>query len=478
MAADPDLCWASAGELAARLRRREVSSEELVRNALTRHDETHASLNAITHVDADGALAAARACDERMAQALRRSETLSPVHGIPVTVKELIEVRGLPCRYGSRTMADHVPERDAPSVERLRAAGAVILGTTNTSEFGFRGYTDNRLHGVTRNPWDPLRTPGGSSGGAASSVAAGVTPFALATDGGGSIRNPSGFTGLVGIKAQFGRVPVFPASATPTLAHVGPIARNAEDAARLLQVIAGPDERDWTSLQPAIDAAPGLDGSTPLRVAFSPTMGYGKLDPEVERLVGRAVAGLEAVCGPIERVDTVCDDESELLLTEFIGGCSARLGAAVDERPEDIDPTLLRMVVAFRTGSAASYTTMLMRRAAMRERLRAFFDRWDVLLTPMTPCVAWRIGERAPVGYEAYRLWTFFGYPFNLTGQPAATLPCGLSSEGLPVGLQVVVRPQRERVLMDLLQQFEPVLGFTGCRAALAGFPGTGTGRS
>jgi aspartyl-tRNA(Asn)/glutamyl-tRNA(Gln) amidotransferase subunit A len=473
MRSDPDLNFASAGVLAGRLRRREVSSEELVRNTLARIDETQPLLNAFTHVDADGALAAARDCDARLADALRHGRALPALHGIPVSVKELIEVAGLPCRYGSQTMAGHVPDRDAPSVARLRAAGAVIVGMTNTSEFGFRGYTDNLLHGVTRNPWDLTRTPGGSSGGAAASVAAGVTPVALATDGGGSIRNPAGFTGLVGIKAQFGRVPVFPASATPTLAHVGPIARCVEDAALLLRAVSGPDDRDWTSLQPPLDATPGLAASGPLRVAFSPTLGFGRLEPDVEYAVRTAVTRLEAVTGPITPVDTVCEDESELLLAEFIGGCSARLGTAVDRHPEQVDPSLLRLVQAFRTRTVVEHTGLLLRRAALRERMRQCFTRWDVLLTPMTPCVAWRIGERAPAGYEGFRLWTFFGYPFNLTGQPAGTLPCGLSPQGLPIGLQVVVRPQHEPLLIDLMQRFEAVLGGTALRPRLDTGAGT-----
>jgi len=462
--ADLDLCYAGVDELARLLRRRSVSAVEVTRNALVRLNETNPDLNAFTHVDADGALATAHNCDTRIARSIRHREPISPWCGVPVSVKELIEVRGLPCRYGSRTMVDHVPRDDAPSVARLRAAGAVILGMTNTSEFGFRGYTDNLLHGVTRNPWDLGRTPGGSSGGAASSVAAGITPVAVATDGGGSIRNPASFTGLVGIKPQFGRVPVYPPSATPTLAHVGPMSRSAADAARLLRLLAGPDPRDWTSLQPSIDDLPGFLETRPLRVAFSPTFGYGRIEPEVREVVSVAVAKLDRALGPVEVQETICEDESELLLTEFIGGCSARLGDAVIERPGDIDPLLLKLILAFRERSVESYTSLLRRRASFRDHMRLFFDRWDVLISPMTPCTAWRIGERAPAGYESYRLWTFFGYPFNLTGQPAGTLPCGYTPSGLPVGLEVVVKPQRENLLMGLLLEAEMVLGANGVR--------------
>jgi len=459
MAADLELSYASAAALRARYLAGSLSATELVHNTLARIDETNPALNALTHVDAEGALAAARACDVQIAASRRTGAPLPALCGIPATVKELIEVRGLPCRYGSRTMAQHIPAADAPSVARLRAAGAIIVGMTNTAEYGFRGYTENPLNGLTRNPWDLNRSPGGSSGGAVASVAAGVTPIALGTDGGGSIRNPCSFTGLVGIKAQFGRVPVYPASATPTLAHVGPIARHAEDAARLLQVIAGPDGRDWTSMQAPLAEGAGLSDSAPLRIACSPSFGYGKIEPEVAEAFERALTLLRPLCGPIAVEKDICSDESELFMAEFIGGCSARLGRLVEERPDDIDPMLLKLVLAFRERSAASYTELLQRRFAVREQMRQVFERWDVLLSPMTPCTAPQIGQRAPAGYESYRLWTFFGYPFNLTGQPAATLPCGFSAAGLPIGLQIVVQPQREQLLIDLLMRFEQVFG-------------------
>jgi len=458
MAVDIELCYADLATLGKLLRGRSLSSVELLTNALQRLSDTHAALNAFTHIDAEGALAAAEACDEHRARQRASDPALHALHGIPVSVKELIEVRGLPCRYGSQTRRDHVAVDDAPSVARMRAAGAVIIGMTNTSEYGFRGYTDNLLHGVSRNPWDTLRTPGGSSGGAASSVAAGVTPVALATDGGGSIRNPASFTGLVGIKAQFGRVPVYPASATPTLAHVGPLARNAADAQCLLCTIMGPDLRDPTSLQGALDEHPGLDTMRALRIAFSPTLGYGKVDQDVAQQVNAALPHIEAQYGPITHIDQVCDDLTDVHVAEFIGGCSARLGSAVDERPETIDPMLLKWVRDFRQQPAQRYVELLQQRLRFRDRMQRFFDDWDVLLTPMTPCTAWRVGERAPPGYESYRMWTFFGFPFNLSGQPAATLPCGFNEAGLPVGLQIVVRQQHEQLLFDLLAGIEALL--------------------
>ena len=470
MAADLELSYKSASSLRALYLAGSVSATEVVKNTLARIDETNTDLNALTYVDAEGAIETARTCDIAIANSRKTGAELPPLCGIPVSVKELIEVGGMPCRYGSRTMSSHVPARDAPSVERLRASGAIIIGMTNTSEYGYRGYTDNMLNGLTRNPWDLARSPGGSSGGAVSSVAAGVTPIALGTDGGGSIRNPCGFTGLVGIKAQFGRVPIYPASATPTLAHVGPIARHADDAVRLLNVIAGPDFRDWTSLQPPIgDENDSISQTRPLRIAYSPTFGYGKIEPEVFKVLNQAINLIQHDLGPIAVEENICQDESELFMAEFIGGCSARLGAKIEDCPNDIDPMLLKLVLAFRERSAASYTELLQRRYVLREHMRRFFDRWDVLLSPMTPCTAFKIGQRAPVGYENFRLWTFFAYPFNLTGYPAATLPCGFSTAGLPIGLQIIVPPQREKLLIELLMHFEKILCCNNRRPSMIG---------
>lgn len=458
MAADQSLSFASAAELSLLLERRAVSSEDLVRNALKRLEETQPLLNAFTHIDESGALRTARACDDERFRLRVNDAPLSPLHGVPVSVKELIEVAGLPCRYGSRTMASHVAAQDAPSVARVKRAGAVILGTTNTSEFGFRGFTDNPLQGLTRNPWDLRCTPGGSSGGAASSVAAGITPLALGTDGGGSIRNPSSFTGLVGIKPQFGRVPVFPVSATSTLAHVGPMTRCAADARTLLNVMAGPDPRDWNSSMPPMSDLPGWLPAEPPRIAFAESMGYGKVDSEVSSLVRGAIGRLRSVCSIVDFTDPICEDESELFVAEFIGGVHARLGSVLEAQPHDIDPLLLRMLRAFEQMPATRYAALLRRRHAHRERIRRFFENWDILLTPMTPCAAWPVTERAPAGYESFRLWTFFGYPFNLTGQPAANLPCGYTAAGLPVGMQVVVNPYRETLLCDALERFEKAI--------------------
>ncbi|MEZ5906186.1 MAG: amidase family protein [Geminicoccaceae bacterium] len=300
MPLDPILAL-DATELAARIARRELSPVEVVAASLARLDETEPTLNAFVAVDRDGARAAA----VRAEQAVRAGETLGPLHGVPVSVKDLIDVAGLPARYGSLTLQDQVAGEDAPSVARLRAAGAIVIGKTTTSELGYRGYTKSLVHGNTANPWDPTRTPGGSSGGAVASVAAGVIAAGARHRWRRLDPLPAAFTGLVGIKAQFGRVPVWPASATPTLAHVGPLARSVADAALLLDVVAGPHPGD-PSFLPEMEEPPAAATLTDLRIAFAPTSGYGHVDEPVARAVAAAVSRLGEALPSVTTVDSVC----------------------------------------------------------------------------------------------------------------------------------------------------------------------------
>lgn len=452
----------SAGDLARLIRTRQVSPVEVVRRALERLDETEPFLNAFVARNDEASLAAARSIE----QAIMRDDYVGPLAGVPISVKDLIDVSGMPCQYGSLTMADYVPSEDAPSAARLRAAGAIIIGKTATSEFGLRGYTESPVHGVTSNFWDLTRTPGGSSGGAVTSVAAGVTPIALGTDGGGSIRAPCSLTGLSGIKAQHGRVPIYPPSATPTLAHVGPIARCMTDAALVLSVIAGRDLRDHTSLLPdlgPVSASNPVDCSR-LRVAYSPTLGYARVAPEIAGIVDTAVKHLQSLLPNVVQVDDVCPDPGEILATEFVGGCSARLGDLVDTVPEKIDPVVVQAIEDFRKLPATRLAAVQRQRLEHRKRLFDFFENYDVLLTPTTPTAAWHIGPGVPPGYEDVPVWVFFTYPFNLTGQPAASVPCGFTDDGLPVGLQIVVRPLEEELLIPVACAAETVLGAAGQR--------------
>jgi aspartyl-tRNA(Asn)/glutamyl-tRNA(Gln) amidotransferase subunit A len=445
----------TAGALARDIAGRKVSPLEAVEAALARIGETEPELNAFVQVDAEGALAAAR----RAEGDVMAGKPLGPLHGVPVSIKDLIDVEGLRTTYGSLTLEDNVARADAPSVARLRAAGAIILGKTTTSEFGYRGYTRSLLHGNTRNPWNLGRTPGGSSGGAVASVAAGVTAIALGTDGGGSVRAPCSLTGLVGIKANYARIPVWPGSATSTLAHVGPIARTVDDAGLILSVCAGADLRDPFSLLQPIGEPPSAADLSGLRVAFSPTLGYGRVDAPLAAAVSEAVGKLGPVFPDIELVEQVCSDEGAVLAAEFMGGCSARLGDIVDSTPDLIDPPLLAAIRAFRAMNTDRFTRLLWRRQQLRENMRQFFERYDLLITPTLPCTAWDIERGAPPGHEDASAWSYFTYPFNLTGQPAGSLPCGLSADGLPIGLQLVVPVCGEARLLAAMRAAEAALG-------------------
>ena len=448
----------TAVELARDIAARKLSPVEVVEASLRRIEETEPRLNAFVQVDANGAMAAAH----RAESDVMGGKPLGPLHGVPVSVKDLIDVQGLKATYGSLTLKDSIAPADAPSVERLRAAGAIVIGKTTTSEFGYRGYTKSLVHGNTRNPWDLGRTPGGSSGGAVASVAAGVSAIALGTDGGGSIRAPCSLTGLVGIKANFSRIPVWPASATATLAHVGPITRTVDDAALLLSVCAGPDPRDAFSLMQAIGEPPKPEEVRGLRVAFSPTLGYARVEAPVAAAVAAAVDKLRVAFPSIELVEHVCPDQGEILAAEFIGGCSARLGDVVDTGPDLIDPPLLAAIRAFRATATDRFTRLLRRRLQHREAMRQFFARYDLLLTPATPCTAWDIERGLPPGHENAIVWSYFTYPFNLTGQPAGSLPCGLGPDGLPIGLQLVAPLCGEARLVGAMRAAEAILG-TAC---------------
>jgi aspartyl-tRNA(Asn)/glutamyl-tRNA(Gln) amidotransferase subunit A len=440
-----------ATELAARIAGRKISPVEVIDAALARLEATQPALNAFVAVDAEGARRAARAAE----MAVMRGDALGPLHGVPVSIKDLIDVVGLPTRNGSLTMKDNIARADAVAVERLRRAGAIILGKTATPEFGYQLITKSLLHGITRNPWNLALTPGGSSGGAVASVAAGVTPIALGTDGGGSIREPCSLTGLAGIKANFSRVPVWPASANPMLVHVGPIARSVADAALVLGIVAGPDRRDPFSLMEPIGRE--LDPRTvrTLRIAYSPTLGFAKVDAPVERVVAAAIDRLRPVF-PLEKVTEVCPDATDIHSAIFFGGMSARLGDLVSTSPDLLDPPLVAAVKRFREMSVDTYLRLARNQVEFRETLRRFFERYDLLLTPTLECVAWDVEQPMPPGHENIG---YFLRPFNLTGQPAASISCGLTPDNLPVGLQVVAPLGGEATLISALRVIEATLG-------------------
>ena len=447
--------YASALDLLSAIKTRAVSPVEVMQDCLSRMEQLEPSLNCFVTATPEAALDAAR----RAERAIMAGDPLGALHGIPISVKDLIAVSGVRQTFGSRTLANNMAGTDAPSVERIKAAGACIIGKTTTTEFGCKGGGLSPLSGVTRNPWNLSKTPGGSSLGAASSVAAGLTPFALGTDGGGSIRLPSSFCGLFGIKAQFGRVPVYPVSATPTLAHVGPLARTVRDAALLLGVISGHDRRDASSVAGTVpDYLAACDKSVHgMRIAWSPTLGGRSPDASVLAACEAAVAVFQSLgCDVVLWDDLAGADPIDLWMAEFYAGVGTRLKSSLQNTKDEIDPAVVHMLEPALHQTLESYYTKVFSRYDFREKIRARFETIDLLLTPTTPVPAFDAGLDSPPGYgDNIISWMSYTYPFNLTGQPAASVPAGFTADGLPIGLQMVARMNCETDIFRAAAAFE-----------------------
>jgi aspartyl-tRNA(Asn)/glutamyl-tRNA(Gln) amidotransferase subunit A len=456
---DADLCWLPARELAALIRDKQVSPVEVVDAVLARMESVNPRLRAFCAVAADYAREAAAAAEV----AVMMGEALGPLHGVPVSVKDLVFTRRLCTAGGSRLFADHVPEEDAVCVERLRGAGAILLGKTTTSEFGHKAVTESPLCGITRNPWDPALTPGGSSGGAAVAVSTGLGPLAIGTDSGGSIRIPAAFCGVYGLKPSFGRVPQFPAfPGWETLSHTGPMARTVRDAALLLDVIAGPDDRDRWSL-PADAGGPFRDacdaGVAGLSVAWSPDLGHALVDPEIARVCEEAAARFESLGCHVEVVTPSWDNPEEM----FRVIAAAELHGAWGDRPGTdaarMDRSLVALLRHGATIDAPRYLAAAQRRRDFWTEVQRFLARFDFLITPtvaVPPFPVGRAGLNEIHGRAVSPLaWIPFAFPFNLTGQPAATVPAGFTASGLPVGLQIVGRRHADRTVLAASAAFE-----------------------
>jgi aspartyl-tRNA(Asn)/glutamyl-tRNA(Gln) amidotransferase subunit A len=451
-----ELALLPATELLARYKARSLSPVEAAQAALARIAALNPKLNAFCLVDEAGALAAARESERRW----RRGEPLGSVDGVPVSVKDLLLTKGWPTLRGSMAIAREQPwEEDAPVVARLRESGAVLLGKTTTPEFGWKGVTDSPLTGITRNPWNPTLTPGGSSGGAAAAAATGMGALHLGTDGGGSIRIPASFTGIVGFKPSFGRVPAYPLSPFGTLAHIGPMTRTVADAALMLNVLAQPDPRDWYALPPdGRDYLAGLeDGVRDLRIAFSPTLDGHPVEPEVAALVAAAARVFADLGAVVEEADPGLPDSSRTFARHWYPGAANALRAFGPEQRRLMDPGLVEVAAQGEALPLMDYLAAIKEREVLGVQMNAFHQRWHLLLTPTMPLVAFAAGQETPLTAAGERWvdWTPFTYPFNLTRQPAATVPCGLTSAGLPVGLQIVGPLYADTLVLRAARAFE-----------------------
>lgn len=443
--ADP-LCRLGAAELIPLYRSGELSPVEVARAALARAEAINSPYNAFTYIDHHGAIELARASEQRW----RAGTSLSPIDGVPTTIKDIVWVKGWVVRFGSLTTQTQPQREDAPAVERLRRAGAVFLGLTTTPEFGWKAVTDSPSSGITRNPWMPNVTAGGSSGGAAVAAATGAGVFHLATDGGGSARIPASFTATVGFKPTFARVPAFPVSAFGTLSHIGSIARTVADVGAMFTVMAGRDMRDWTQCAHSPTSSErGLPALASVRVGYWSQPAAGKVDPEIAQIVERVVRRIEGAGACVEPVQLPRDDVLDIFQHHWLCGAAARIDSIPEKDRSRVDPGLLE---AARLGRqmTTGLVSAQMRRAEFGSAMDRLLNEYDVLVSPATAVAAFEAGHEVPPGSGVSRWtdWAGFSFPINLSQQPAIVVPCGLTTDGRPVGIQLVgARGEDDRLL-------------------------------
>jgi aspartyl-tRNA(Asn)/glutamyl-tRNA(Gln) amidotransferase subunit A len=459
---DTDLHSLSVDQLNAAFRAKQLSPVEVTEAALARIDSYNDAVNAFVVVDREAAMASAKSAEARW----QSGEPLSPIDGVPTTLKDTMLAKGWPTLRGSKTTDPDGPwDTDAPPVARLREAGAVFLGKTTTPEFGWKGITDSALSGVTRNPWNTSRTTGGSSGGAVAATALGMGVLHTGTDAGGSVRIPASFTGVFSIKPTYGRVPAWPASPFGTLSHTGPITRTVRDAAVMLNVMSGPDIRDWTALPPdnrnhLDDIEDGVKG---LKIAYSPTLGHVKfVHPEIADRVDAAAKAFEELGAVVEQVDPDLADAESVFQIHWFASAAAAAKAVPVEKHFLLDRGLREIMDRGRRVAAADYIDAASQRAGIGERMQAFFQDYDLLLTPGQPLPAFAAGIEFPEGYgfTRWHQWTPFTYPFNLTQQPAAAVPCGFTANGLPAGLQLVGPLFQDALVLRAARAYESLHPF------------------
>jgi aspartyl-tRNA(Asn)/glutamyl-tRNA(Gln) amidotransferase subunit A len=464
-----DLTRLTATELIAGYRDRSVSPVEATRAALAAIEAANDEVNAFVMVDAEAALAAAEESEARW----RDGTTLGPGDGVPTSIKDILYTRGWPTLRGTNLIDERGPwPEDAPAVARLRETGAVLLGKTTTPEFGWKGVTDSPRHGATGNPWNAELTAGGSSGGSAAAVALGMGAWSVGTDGGGSVRIPAAFTGTVTIKPTYGLIPMWPASPFGTLSHGGPMTRTVTDAALMLDILTGFDARDWSALPtPATSFRDRLgDGVRGLRVAFSPTLGYVRNDPEVEAAVRTAAAVLAEAGADVEEIDPGFADPVEAFHVLWFTGAAKVVEAYGPDALERVDPGLRRGIMRALAAGAADYLDATAVRMDLGVRMGRFHQTYDLLLTPTLPITAFPKGMDAPKGWhsEDWTSWTPYTYPFNMTQQPAASVPCGFTSAGLPVGLQIIGPRHADALVLRAAHAYEAATDWTSARPPLA----------
>jgi amidase/aspartyl-tRNA(Asn)/glutamyl-tRNA(Gln) amidotransferase subunit A len=451
----PDLCRLGVDALTEGYGSGAISPVEVAEAALARAEAINPAFNAFTFIDHAGALDAARASEARW----RAGAPLSAIDGVPATIKDLVRVKGWTVRYGSQTTDPTPYVDDAPSVARLRAAGAVLIGQTTSPEFGWKAVTDTALNGITRNPWNPVMTPGGSSGGAAVAAATGAGVLHLGTDGAGSIRIPCAFCGISGIKPTFGRVPAYPLSPFGTIAHIGPMTRRVSDTAHMLRAMSGRDALDWVqgfgALGPLDDVAVPFKG---VRIGVWSTPPCGDVHPEVAANFAATVQAIEALGATVEPIDLPFFDEiTAIFEAHWFCGAAARLAMVPEADRGKVDPDLRDIAARGANYSAPEFIAAQTARGAFGVEMDALLERYDFIVAPGTAIPPFAAGQLVPDGvdYTDWHIWAGFTFPINLSQQPAAVVPSGLTADGLPLSFQIIGARGKDMQVLGLAQAFE-----------------------
>jgi aspartyl-tRNA(Asn)/glutamyl-tRNA(Gln) amidotransferase subunit A len=453
----------SAAELGPLYASGKLSPVEVARDTLDRIERFEPAINAFIVRDPAITLAMAEASQARW----RKGEQRGPLDGVPVTIKDNIAVEGWPMRRGTATSSDAPSTEDGPATARLREAGAVFLGKTTMPEFGWKGVGDSPLTGITRNPWDISTGPGGSSSGAAACAALNLGCIHIGTDGAGSVRIPAAFTGVVGLKPTYGRVPAHPISSMGFLAHLGPLTRTVTDTALAMNAIGQPDSRDMTAItsQPPDYVAALKGGVKGLRVAWSPKLGFDvPVDDEVAGLSRDAAMAFRDLGATVEEVDPGFADPIDTLMTIWAAGAALALRGVDAQTRAQMDPGLVAVAEQGEKIDGAAYVdALLYQRNALALAMTRFHERFDLLLTPTLTLPAFAVGMNTPA-HGAYgddwTRWTPFTYPFNITQAPAISLPCGLTRAGLPAALQIVAPFGRDELALRAAAAFEAARPF------------------
>lgn len=476
-----DIAWLTAAELAAAIRARRLSPVEVLRATLDRAERSQPVLNAFVTLDRDGALAAA----QRAEDAVMRGDPLGPLHGVPLHVKDLVPTAGMRTTWGSLIFKDHIPDRDGEPVARLRRAGAILFGKTTTPEFGQKPITESPLHGMTRNAWSAARIAGGSSGGAAVACAAGIGPIGVATDGGGSTRIPAACNGVVGFKQGLGVVPQeWAQDGFGNISYVTPMSRTVMDTALMLDAMSGPLPADPLSVgrpQPSYaEAAQPLGDLRGTRIAWRPRLGNARVAADVLRLCTEAVAALAALGAATEETDLPFENPEAVWFVVNGSYRMAQFGHHLQKHRAIMDPVFVRQMDRVQSYSAQELYAAIFQRTALYRQVQSWFEAADIVAMPTLSRPALPIEQDffGPITIDNEAVpnlraaWYPYTMPFNLTGNPAVSLPCGFAADGLPVGIQLIARPGEDSRLMRVAALFEAARPWAQHRPALPGLDG------